>query len=119
MKELIYIAIPYTFDSEKSVKIADKVSAELMKQGYSVISPISQSHRIANHLDPDLRFSQEFWQAIDDPLVIACNRMCLIRIHIEEKSAEQLIEESKGCQHEIEVCNKYNKEIFYFDYYGE
>ena len=40
--KIIYLAIPYTWDAEKSFKIANRVTAQLMLEGYVVFRVINK-----------------------------------------------------------------------------
>jgi len=112
----IYLAIPYTFNAEMSYRIANKVAADLMSKGNAVFSPISHSHVIADHLDPSLRFSQEFWMAQDLPLIDWCDEVHVIVIG---EFGDELIEKSKGCQSELKKARELNKPIKTYEYYIE
>lgn len=116
MKEILYLGIPYTWNPDKSFRIANEVAAELIKQGFVVFSPISHSHTIADYMDESLRTSQEVWMAQDIPFTKVCGTLAVIRIHGEEKDAYTLIQESKGLQMEIESFKEQKKEIMYIDY---
>lgn len=111
--ELTYLAIPYTFDPDKSFEIANEVAAELMSEKKVVFSPISHSHKIADYLAPELRLSQEFWMAQDLPMLLRCNTVTLILIGDKGK---ELVENSKGCQEEIKTAEAYGIPIQYYYY---
>lgn len=107
--ELVYLAIPYTWNPDVSFEIVNEVASKLMIQGYVVFSPISQSHVIANHIE-EHRLSQEFWQYQDLNLLPKFDK--LIVIQIGEQGVE-LIKNSKGCQSEIRTAMKNNIKIEY------
>lgn len=109
----IYLAIPYTFNPELSVKVADQVAAALMLQGHVVFSPISQSHRVADFLADELRFSQEFWMSQDLPFVEWADEVCIVLIG---ENGMQLVEESKGVQTEMKHATQLGKPISYTNY---
>lgn len=104
MKEnkIIYLSIPYTWNPEESFRIANIVAAELMKKGFAVLSPISHSHVIAEHLE-DLRLDHEFWMKQDLTLLSRCEELLCIVLGDE---GIRLIEESKGCQQELDFAVK-------------
>ena len=116
MNKIIYLAIPYTWNPEKSFEIANKVAAKLMNEGNVIFSPISHSHPIADYLDPELKTSQEFWMRQDLPIISKCDELLLIVI---EENGIQLINESKGCQSEIKKIKELNKPINYYQYYED
>lgn len=103
MKEVIYLAIPYSWNPEKSFEIANKISAKLMQEGYVVFSPISHSHPIATHLPIKLRINQDFWMNQDLPILELCSKLLLVNIGIK---GIHLIQQSKGCQSEIEKAQE-------------
>jgi nucleoside 2-deoxyribosyltransferase len=65
----VYLAIPYTFNPELSFDIANKVSADLMKKGHIVFSPISHSHVISDYLPQIVRTDSDWWMTQDLPFV--------------------------------------------------
>jgi len=109
----IYLAIPYTFNSELSYKIANEVAAKLMGEGNVVFSPISHSHVIADYMDESLRYSQEFWMAQDLPFIAWCDKIVCIVIG---EFGYELIENSKGVQRELKEANQLNKELEFYYY---
>ena len=117
-KELIYLALPYTWNGEESFKIANIVAGRLMKEGYIVFSPISHSHPIADYLDPELRYSQEFWMSQDLLILEKCDKMFVVIIGKPENGIK-LINESKGCQSELAKARKLNMPVFYYAYNEE
>jgi hypothetical protein len=102
-KELVYLAIPYTWNPDESFRIANEISAELMEDGEVVFSPISHSHVIADYMRDDLRTDYEFWMSIDLPILLKCSRMIIVVLGGE---GEILIDKSRGCQRELEVAEE-------------
>lgn len=98
MKDIIYLAIPYTWNPEKSFEIANKIAAKLMTDGYVVFSPISHSHPIAEQMVPSSKTDYDLWMKQDLPILSKCSKMLLV--HIGEHGY-RLIAESRGCQSEI------------------
>jgi nucleoside 2-deoxyribosyltransferase len=113
MEEIIYLAIPYTFNPYKSFRIANEVAAKLMQKGKVVFSPISHSHVIADHLPEETRLSQSFWMHQDIPLLKACDKVLVVIIG---KDGYDLIENSKGCQNELAIAKEYELEIEFYHY---
>ncbi len=115
MKEskLVYLCCPYTFNAELSFKIANEVAADLMSQGYVVFSPVSQSHPIADYLDPELRYDQKFWMAQDLPMVAKCDELVAVLIG---EHGDRLLKESKGCTTEIIFADDNDIPIKYYTY---
>lgn len=112
-KEIVYLAIPYTWNPDESFKIANKVSAELMNLGYVVFSPISHSHPISDYLDPKLKTNQEFWMNQDIPILKLCNKIIFVVIGDD---GIDLIDKSEGCQSEKEEALKFNIPIEFWKY---
>lgn len=115
MNKITYLAIPYVWDAEKSFEIANKIAADLMKQGRIVFSPISHSHKIADHLE-ELRFSQEFWMNQDLSLLEKCDEIIAVVINLKGINGYKLIKESKGCRAEIKKAKQLKLPISYLHY---
>jgi len=109
----IYLAIPYTFNPELSFKIANKVAAELMKQGHVVFSPISHSHPVADHLPPILKTDSKWWMNQDIPFVDWADELHVICIG---EYGCNLIDNSQGCQMELNHARDTNKPIKLIEY---
>jgi len=58
----IYLAIPYTDMEKSSYKQANKVTAQFLKFGYNVFSPITHSHPLTKYKVPG---TWDFWSKID------------------------------------------------------
>jgi hypothetical protein len=71
---------------------ADKAAAWLMEQGYVVLSPISHSHGIAQHMAPGKRVDHALWMKQDRPFVRASDVMVVLTLDGWR--------ESKGIEHE-------------------
>jgi hypothetical protein len=111
--EIIYLGIPYSFNPEQSFHVANKVAAELMKQGNVVFSPVTHSHPIADYMKPELRCSHEFWMGKDLPILRLCSKIIFIVIGDDGLS---LIDDSKGCQDEKAEALKCNIPIEFLKY---
>lgn len=109
---MIYLAIPYTWNPDLSFQIANKVAAELMSNSEVVFSPISHSHSIADHLNPELRTDQEFWMHQDLPFVKKCDKMVIVCIDGDH----EMIRRSKGVQREIKEAEMNQIPITFYDY---
>jgi hypothetical protein len=59
---------------------ADKAAAWLMEQGYTVLSPISHSHGIAQHMAPEKRVDHELWMRQDRPFVRVSDVMVILTL---------------------------------------
>lgn len=111
--EIIYLAIPYTWNAIESFDVVNKVAGDLMKRGYIVFSPISHSHPISQHLGQDIQFDHDFWINQDLPILRMCSK--LIFIVVGDKGMQR-IEESRGCQSEKAEAIKCNIPIHYMKY---
>jgi hypothetical protein len=112
-KELIYLAIPYTWNPEKSFEIATKVAAQLMEEGKVVFSPVTHSHPISQYIDDNFRLDHDFWMSMDLPILKKCDLLCVIVI---SDDGFDLIENSRGCKREIDEAGSLGLEINYFIY---
>lgn len=107
---MIYLAIPYSFNPEKSFKKANKLTAYLISKGYTVFSPISHSHPISNYMNKDLQKDSEFWLKQDIEFLKYCNMMIVYCFGKEWLN-------SYGVQKEIEYCFKNNIKIKFIGSY--
>ncbi len=100
MREITYLAVPYTWNPDLAFKVANIASAALMQDGWIIFSPISHSYPVADFLPSELRTDQEFWMNQDLPMLERCSRMVVVEL-IGDIDGKKLIEQSKGCQTEI------------------
>ena len=110
---ITYLAIPYSFNPELSFEIANEVAAKLMLAGKIVFSPVSHSHKIAEHLPEPERSSHNFWMCEDLPILDVCGELLVVVIG---EIGHQLIAESKGCCDEIERSMIRQIPIKYYQY---
>jgi nucleoside 2-deoxyribosyltransferase len=110
----IYIALPYTWNAERSFEIANKVSALYMQMGHIVFSPISHSHPVADYMDDKLRYDQCFWMAQDLPFIEWADAVVVVVIG---DLGQELITNSKGVQAEIAHAKLHKKPITIHEYY--
>ena len=100
MKDLIYLAVPYSHPSpavrECRFELANLVAARLMREGLHVFSPISHTHPIA--LAGQLPTGYDFWEKYDRAFLEVARELRVIRIPGWE--------ESKGVQSEMRVANE-------------
>lgn len=111
--EIIYLAIPYTWNAIESFNVANEIAGRLMKEGYIVFSPISHSHPISQHLGQDIQFDHNFWINQDLPILRKCSKVIFI---VVGDYGMKRIDESKGCQSEKAEAIKYNIPIEYIRY---
>ena len=62
---ILYLAAPYSDPSPEvrnaRVELASRAAACLMHHGYTVFSPITHGHYVADHLPDECRLDHEFW----------------------------------------------------------
>lgn len=79
---LVYLACPYSHPDpavrESRFQAANRVAADLMRQGAFVFSPISHTHPIA--LAGDLPLGWEFWEGYDRAVLAACGSMIVLTL---------------------------------------
>jgi DNA-binding transcriptional regulator YiaG len=114
MNKLTYLCCPYTWSPEESFNIANDVAAKFMKDGNAIFSPISQSHPISFYMDKKLQTDHSFWMNMDLPMLKKCDE--LIAVVISKNYGYELLNNSRGCQEEIELAKKLNIPTKYFIY---
>lgn len=105
-----YIATPYSkFDSgiERAWIEACKVTAEFVRRGISVYSPIAHTHPVAIHggIDP---LDHELWMAMDKAMMEAASELYVIHM-VGWK-------ESKGITMEIAEFKRTQKPVTHFSW---
>ena len=109
MSKLIYIATPYSH-ADKSVvedrylKVANK-AAELMADGYVVMSPIFYGHNLLKYRD--MPSDWQFWKNFCETFLCKCDELWVYRIDGWDKST--------GVDGEVELAKKLNITIKYID----
>ena len=107
MTELLYLACPYSHpDPEvrrQRFHTANKAAALLIAHGYSVFSPISHSHPIAedsnlNPNDPDL------WTRIDLDILQHCTRLLVLKLPGCDESFGIVRETQFASSHNIPIA---------------
>lgn len=115
ISKLVYLAIPYTWNPDRSFEIANKLSAILMENSDIVVfSPISHSHPISFYFVENNNLSADFWLKQDLRILEKCEELHIVRINGD--FGQQLIENSYGCKKEIEKAKELNIPIKYQDY---
>ena len=106
MKRLIYLASPYSHESEaikeKRFELVCEYAAGLMKQGLFVYSPIAHTHPISRYGLPG---DWDFWESYDTLMISKCDEIKVLQIPGWQ--------ESKGVQAEIQLAKELNKPISY------
>lgn len=104
--KVIYLASPYSHPDktimESRYQAAIDGCAKLIEMGYCPISPIVQSHPVANKHDLGLEF--DTWEQIDYELINVCDEVCILDI--------DGVHESKGVKKEIEYALSRRKPIW-------
>ena len=106
MKRKIYLAIAYTGYEELSFDLANKVAAELIREGNFVFSPISMSHPIAIY--GKMKGSWDVWKRIDMEFIKWCDEVIVINFD------NNAVEKSVGVQAEIDFARELGKPVKYY-----
>jgi hypothetical protein len=113
--ELIYLASPYSNgNKETNFKIISNISADLTKEGYTTISPITYGHTLLQFKEmPD---DWGFWLNFCLTLLTKCDRLVVCKMNGWEESIGVEAEISYARDHGIpieyyEVTNEYVHEI--------
>lgn len=105
----IYLAVPYSHQNrtvmEQRFKLVNRKSADLMKKGHIVFSPISHSHPIATQ--EELPLSHDYWKAMNESFIDWCDALYVYRLACWQFSA--------GVHSEIEYAIKTGKPVIYID----
>lgn len=106
MNKTIYVAIPYTFNPEKSYEIANIVSAKLIERGYFIFSPVTLFHPISKVIDNSFD-NHAFWMKHCLHHLDLCDELCVVDL------GEHNIE-SAGCKMEIDFARNNDIPIMYY-----
>lgn len=106
----IYLAIPYTNFEEQSYKLANKIAASLLNNGYMVFSPISHAHSIAQ--ENKLPGGWDFWEKLDTTFIDWCDAIYVI---VPKDGGSTRVQNSSGVKAEIEIGIKLGKDIVYIE----
>lgn len=104
-KTLIYLAIPYTGMEEKSFEVSCKITADLIRAGNCVYSPIVHSHTLVVKTGKLPQNSLDFWLKQDLIMLEKCDIMFVVQLDRWENS--------RGVQVEIEFAEDHNIPIVY------
>jgi hypothetical protein len=102
VRVLEYLAIPYSHpDSnvrEERFNMANRIAADLIRQGRFIFSPISHSHPITPYDTPQ---GWDFWEKFDRIFLEICPKMIVVK-------ADGWLE-SKGIMGEIKIFRELGK----------
>jgi len=101
----IYLASPYTNNPHKNFKKAEKYTAEELKAGVCIFSPIVHCHEIAQK--HNLPHDFNFWQKYNFGMLEAANELHILTLPGWE--------ESLGVQAEIKFAYENNIPIRFID----
>ena len=124
-KIVVYLATPYSLvvkskeiginrpdfsEIDKEIRLkrfeaVNEVSAKLIKAGFAVISPISQSHPIA--IQTNMEGTFETWADIDYNIILRCDMVMVF--------CQDGWKESIGVTNEIIFAHQNNIPVFYID----
>lgn len=105
---MIYLASPYSHPEtavrEQRFRTACMATAELMKRGENVFSPIVHSHPLVVHGLPN---TWEFWQRVDREYLERCEKLVVLMLAGWQ--------ESVGVQAEIAIATELRLPIVFLD----
>ena len=108
--ELIYLASPYSIgDREKNFELVTKKAAELVSEGYTVISPITYGHTLLNF--KEMPNDWGFWMKFCSELLYKCDRLVLYKIPGWDTSVGVAEELSIAVDHDIPITYLEYKEL--------
>lgn len=81
---IIYLACPYTDDSsevmERRYSAANRAAANLIKEGFVVLSPVTMTHPIDKLLaGNDATLGSDFWVQFDEAFMSVCSELVVLR----------------------------------------
>lgn len=80
----VYLGQPYSHPDpsvrEGRFKAGCAKAASLMKQGYTVFSPIAHSHPVASHLPDELLMNHRFWMKQDLPILSWADKLIVLTL---------------------------------------
>jgi nucleoside 2-deoxyribosyltransferase len=108
---LIYLASPYTPINGESigdrVAAACRAAAKLMRDGYSVFSPVAHSHMICEYMPDVYRLDHAFWMRQDLAVLRHCDVVTVLKLPGWERS--------KGVGIEINEAVALGKAVTYME----
>ena len=106
----IYLATPYSHEDEKIRQrrywVAMEITAELMKEGNIVFSPIVYTHELAKKYN--LPNNYEFWQNICERFIDWSDKVIVVDM--------PGMKESKGVEAELKYADSIGKPVEYIFY---
>lgn len=107
---IIYLAQPYSINADESLKEERyqkgvKKVAELIKQGYNVISPILLSHEPSKQYDLPSDF--DYWERVDKELILCCDEVWVLMLEEWESS--------KGIKAEVAFAKENGMTVKYIE----
>jgi len=105
--ELIYLASPYSIgNTEVNFRIVTEKAAELVSEGYTVISPITYGHTLLGF--KEMPNDWKFWINFCSELLYKCDRMVIYKMPGWEISV--------GIAEEMSIARDHGIPIDYIDY---
>ncbi len=105
---MIYLASPYTHPvprvQEERFEAVCKHTAQLMREGRHVFSPIAHSHPLTKYGLPG---HWEYWAELDQVWLAACSELWVLKLDGWQ--------DSRGIKAEIEIANELDKPMRYID----
>ena len=106
-EELIYLASPYTLgNKEENFRMVSKKAAELVSEGYTVVSPITYGHTLLKFKNmPD---DWEFWMNFCSQMLYRCDKLFVYKMPGWDFS--------KGISAEMSIARDHCIPIEYIEY---
>lgn len=115
VRELVYLASPYTHDDlgvrHARERKATLAAGKLVEMGFSVVAPITQSHRIAE-LTPGIgALAHDTWMEVDIAILKRVDRLIVLEIEGWDVS--------KGVQEEVSCAQEHGIPVSFMNERGE
>ncbi|WP_417798712.1 DUF1937 family protein [Terasakiella pusilla] len=111
MKEIIYLASPYTSTDpqvmEKRYEAVTEMAARLIKEGKIIFSPITMTHPLDKLLADGDTLGSDYWLDFDEAFMEACSELYVYKLAGWE--------ESSGVIREISFFEKKGRKITYIE----
>ncbi|MDA7504044.1 DUF1937 family protein [bacterium] len=103
---MIYLASPYSHEDqsvrELRFQAACRATANLIRNGYAVYSPVVHSHPLTKHQLPT---DWSFWKSIDEEFLRCCDALMVLMLNGWDQSV--------GVQAEITIATELGQPVWY------
>lgn len=109
MSLLMYLAAPYSDPEpiviQRRANQIDEITAELLRNGFHVFSPITHCHWLAKNYG--LPTGWEFWKEYDERMIRACDSVTVLQMEGWQTSV--------GVSAEVSYATKLGKYVHYYN----